>query len=329
MPKKGRPAEPRENREREAIAAAPGGITAMKDPTRGGVASALHEMAEQGTTTVEAKSGYGLTLDSEIKSLEAIRGRITADGSSGFPAEAGRYHLFVAHYDDLLRDDELLYTGKQNGVDAAVLKRVLEDREQEGRRPVHVGVEGSREPAVSGERNDRDRLFLIVRLQERQPSHRRACARGPGHELEHSVGVGTHVLDPRLCALQLRRRDPLVVGRDRHAGEPSRGASRFEHVQQRVARAVRRVCIVAVERGLGEFDEPVAELVPGEFVQRAGHDIEAVVGFLSRCEDEEDAGRDRGGSRKIGRRCRRRSRSGSARIHHAAPATAMGDGMCC
>ena len=30
-------------------------------------------MAEQGTTTVEAKSGYGLTVESEIKSLEAIR----------------------------------------------------------------------------------------------------------------------------------------------------------------------------------------------------------------------------------------------------------------
>ena len=32
----------------------------------------VHEMAGQGTTTVEAKSGYGLSLDSEIKSLEAI-----------------------------------------------------------------------------------------------------------------------------------------------------------------------------------------------------------------------------------------------------------------
>ena len=29
-------------------------------------------MAAHGTTTVEAKSGYGLTLDSELKSLEAI-----------------------------------------------------------------------------------------------------------------------------------------------------------------------------------------------------------------------------------------------------------------
>jgi imidazolonepropionase len=33
----------------------------------------FQEMAEQGTTTVEAKSGYGLTLESELKSLEAIQ----------------------------------------------------------------------------------------------------------------------------------------------------------------------------------------------------------------------------------------------------------------
>jgi hydrogenase expression/formation protein HypE len=31
-----------------ALAVAPGAVTAMKDPTRGGVASALHEMAEKG-----------------------------------------------------------------------------------------------------------------------------------------------------------------------------------------------------------------------------------------------------------------------------------------
>ncbi len=40
---------------RAALAAAAGGISAMKDPTRGGVASALHEMA--------AKSGVGIVLD--------------------------------------------------------------------------------------------------------------------------------------------------------------------------------------------------------------------------------------------------------------------------
>lgn len=35
--------------------------------------AALREMAAQGTTTVEAKSGYGLDLANEIKSLQAIR----------------------------------------------------------------------------------------------------------------------------------------------------------------------------------------------------------------------------------------------------------------
>lgn len=34
---------------------------------------AFDEMASQGTTTVEAKSGYGLSLDAELKSLEAIQ----------------------------------------------------------------------------------------------------------------------------------------------------------------------------------------------------------------------------------------------------------------
>jgi imidazolonepropionase len=65
----------------EEIAEAGGGIRSSVEPVRKvgksqlaeKVLDALHEMAEQGTTTVEAKSGYGLTPDSELKSLEAIR----------------------------------------------------------------------------------------------------------------------------------------------------------------------------------------------------------------------------------------------------------------
>ena len=65
----------------EQIAEAGGGIRSSVEGVRKAgkqllmekVLDALHEMAEQGTTTVEAKSGYGLTVDSEIKSLEAIR----------------------------------------------------------------------------------------------------------------------------------------------------------------------------------------------------------------------------------------------------------------
>ena len=65
----------------EQIAAAGGGIRASIDGVRKArksaltqkVVSALEDMARHGTTTVEAKSGYGLTLQSELKSLEAIR----------------------------------------------------------------------------------------------------------------------------------------------------------------------------------------------------------------------------------------------------------------
>ena len=65
----------------EEIADAGGGIrSSVEGVRRAGksqlaenVLQVLREMAEQGTTTVEAKSGYGLTLESELKSLEAIR----------------------------------------------------------------------------------------------------------------------------------------------------------------------------------------------------------------------------------------------------------------
>jgi imidazolonepropionase len=65
----------------EQIAEAGGGIRSslqgVRDSSRATltrqVLQALDAMADQGTTTVEAKSGYGLTLNDEIKSLEAIR----------------------------------------------------------------------------------------------------------------------------------------------------------------------------------------------------------------------------------------------------------------
>ncbi len=65
----------------EEIAAAGGGIRSSLDAVRKSaknvlatnVTRALKEMAAHGTTTVEAKSGYGLTVESELKSLEAIK----------------------------------------------------------------------------------------------------------------------------------------------------------------------------------------------------------------------------------------------------------------
>ena len=65
----------------EEIAAAGGGIRSSLEGVRKAekaalsarVLAALQDMAACGTTTVEAKSGYGLTVESELKSLAAIR----------------------------------------------------------------------------------------------------------------------------------------------------------------------------------------------------------------------------------------------------------------
>jgi imidazolonepropionase len=65
----------------EEIAAAGGGIrssiSGVRDASEGQLAamalSAFQEMMSFGTTTIEAKSGYGLNLDAELKSLRAIR----------------------------------------------------------------------------------------------------------------------------------------------------------------------------------------------------------------------------------------------------------------
>jgi imidazolonepropionase len=74
----------------EEISAAGGGIrssvAAVRKASRGqlseNVLTALNAMLEQGTSVVEAKSGYGLTLEDEIKSLEAIR-----DAARQWPGE--------------------------------------------------------------------------------------------------------------------------------------------------------------------------------------------------------------------------------------------------
>jgi imidazolonepropionase len=72
----------------EEIAAAGGGIRSSLEAVRTAgkrvlaekVLAVLRDMAAHGTTTVEAKSGYGLTVESELKSLEAIRA-----AASGWP----------------------------------------------------------------------------------------------------------------------------------------------------------------------------------------------------------------------------------------------------
>ena len=97
----------------EQIAEAGGGIRSslegVRKSSKGNLArkvlNAFEEMQQHGTTTVEAKSGYGLTLDSELKSLEAIcaaakqwSGTVVSTflGAHAVPPEfRGRSHAYV------------------------------------------------------------------------------------------------------------------------------------------------------------------------------------------------------------------------------------------
>ena len=83
----------------EQIAAAGGGIRSSLEGVRKATASALtqkvlaafRDMAAHGTTTVEAKSGYGLTLESELKSLEAIRKAASSWPGTAVPTLLGAH----------------------------------------------------------------------------------------------------------------------------------------------------------------------------------------------------------------------------------------------
>ena len=89
----------------EEIAAAGGGIRSSIDGVRKSTKAALAErvlatladLAKHGTTTVEAKSGYGLSIDSELKSLEAIRAAASRWPGTVVPTFLGA-HAVPAEY---------------------------------------------------------------------------------------------------------------------------------------------------------------------------------------------------------------------------------------
>lgn len=89
----------------EQIAETGGGIRASVESVRAAsrrelaktIFTSLHEMAAQGTTTVEAKSGYGLSFDAEIKSLEAIHLAAAATALTVVPTFLGA-HVVPAEF---------------------------------------------------------------------------------------------------------------------------------------------------------------------------------------------------------------------------------------
>ncbi len=111
----------------EEIADAGGGIRSSINGVRRAskatltwkVSAALEDFARHGTTTVEAKSGYGLSLEAELKSLEAIRlaardwpGTVVSTflGAHVVPPE---YHGRSQQYVDLVCNEMILAVAKR------------------------------------------------------------------------------------------------------------------------------------------------------------------------------------------------------------------------
>ena len=94
-----------------------------------------------------------------VRPLYPFQGRITADGSSGFPAQAGRYHLYVslacpwAHRSVIVR--ELM--GLQDVVSLSVVDPIRDGRGWAVRGSSRAATPGG--AAVSGGAGAADRAF--------------------------------------------------------------------------------------------------------------------------------------------------------------------------
>lgn len=105
---------------RTALDATPGGVVAMKDPTRGGVATTLHEMA--------GKSSVGIVIDEAALPIrDAVRGVSELVGIDPlFVANEGKAILGVRP--DAVADVLNALRAHPLGADAAVIGRCTDDR---------------------------------------------------------------------------------------------------------------------------------------------------------------------------------------------------------
>ena len=137
-----------------------------------------------------------------------------------------------------------------------------------------------------------------------------------GARITHVDACWSRALRPATAARQRMHALPDLFGDERHQ-RMQRAQQRFEHRHQRAARAalLRLGGGFALQHGLGELEVPVAELVPGEFVQRRGGEVEAIL--AQRAIDLRER-RGRSARRSSGRR--RRARAAPPR---SAPAVAF------
>jgi imidazolonepropionase len=117
----------------EEIAGAGGGIRSSVTAVRGAgktelaarVFHALTQLATHGTTTVEAKSGYGLSVESEVKSLEAIRTAAAKWPGTVVPTLLGAHVVppeFYGRADDYIRVvcEEMIPQAANRGLSTSV-----------------------------------------------------------------------------------------------------------------------------------------------------------------------------------------------------------------
>ena len=146
-----------------------------------------------------------LALDEELGHAVRDRLRVLVRGPVG-EAHVRARELAATEEE---RRAALLADGDPPHLLAFRLQRALE-RE---RTPEDLRVEGAREAAVSGQRDDRDRLDALPLLEEREADRGRRPPHS-GDELVHRLGVRPERADPLLGAPQLRRGHELHRARD-------------------------------------------------------------------------------------------------------------------
>jgi len=188
----------------EEIAEAGGGIRASLRGVREAstetlaayVLKALDEMAAQGTTTVEAKSGYGLSFAAEMKSLEAIRSAAHQWAGTVVPTLMGA-HVVPPEYCD--NPEEYVRIICDEMIPAVANRRSLDSRPPD---PKRVGQE-TRAPA----RDDKEKglaAFVDV-FCERGAFTMEQSQRILRAAVEHNLGVRAHV-----CQLTPAQLAPLL-----------------------------------------------------------------------------------------------------------------------
>jgi imidazolonepropionase len=174
----------------EQVAASGGGIASTVRATRAATQDELARnvlaraatMARYGTTTVEAKSGYGLTLDDELKQLRAIRDASatspvrlvpTCLAAHEFPPESRGSESARAAYVDAIVDEILPAVARENLAvfcDAFVERGVF-TREQ-GERVLRAGSALGMIPRLhADELSDTDGARLAAELGAASADH--------------------------------------------------------------------------------------------------------------------------------------------------------------